>query len=48
VILLLAVALVAGVVPVRVVILVGSFELFSLGAVDDEVGSVAALEAAPG
>jgi hypothetical protein len=48
VILLLAVALVAGVVLVRVVILIGRFELLSLGAVDDEVGGVATLEAAPG
>jgi hypothetical protein len=48
VILLLAVALVAGVVLVRVVILIGRFKLLSLGAVDDEVGGVAALEAATG
>jgi hypothetical protein len=44
---LLALALVAGVVPVVVVVLVGGVELFPLGAVSDEVGGVAALEAAP-
>jgi hypothetical protein len=46
-VLLLALALVAGVVPVVVVVLVGGVELLPLGAVDDEVGGVAALEAAP-
>jgi hypothetical protein len=38
----------AGVVPLGVVILVGGgVELLPLGAVSDEVGGVAALEAAP-
>jgi hypothetical protein len=46
VVLLLALALVAGVVPVVVVVLVGGDELFPLGAVSDEVGGVATLEAA--
>jgi uncharacterized membrane protein YoaK (UPF0700 family) len=46
-VLLLALALVAGVVPVVVVVLVGGFGLLPLGAVGDEVGGVAALEAAP-
>jgi hypothetical protein len=46
-ILLLALALVAGVVPVVVVVLVGGVKLLPFGAVDDEVGGVAALEAAP-
>jgi hypothetical protein len=45
---LLALALVAGVVPVVVVVLVGGVELLPLGAVGDEVGGVAALEAALG
>jgi hypothetical protein len=45
-VLLLALALVAGVVPVVVVVLVG-VDLLPLGAVSDEVGGVAALEAAP-
>jgi hypothetical protein len=44
-VLLLIVALVAGVVPVIVVVLVGGVELLPLGAVGDEVGGVAALEA---
>jgi hypothetical protein len=43
---LLIVAL-AVVVPLGVVILVGGVELLPLGAVGDEVGGVAALEAAP-
>jgi hypothetical protein len=47
VVLLLVVALVAGVVLVGVVILVGGVELLPLGAVDDEVGSTAH-EATPG
>jgi hypothetical protein len=47
VVLLLVLALVAGVVPVVVVVLVGGVELLPLGAVSDEVGGVAALEAAP-
>jgi hypothetical protein len=46
-ILLLALALVAGVIPVVVVILIGGVKLLSLGAVDDEVGGVTTLEAAP-
>jgi hypothetical protein len=45
--LLLVIALVVGVIPVGVVVLVGGVELLSLGAVSDEVGGVAALEAAP-
>jgi hypothetical protein len=45
-VLLLALALVAGVIPVVVVVLVG-VELLPLGAVGDEVGGIAALEAAP-
>jgi hypothetical protein len=47
VVLLLVLALVTGVVPVVVVVLVGGVELLPLGAVSDEVGGVAALEAAP-
>jgi hypothetical protein len=47
VVLLLALALVTGVVPVVVVILVGGVELLPLGAVSDKVGGVAALEATP-
>jgi hypothetical protein len=46
-VLLLIVALVAGVVSVIVVVLVGGVELLPLGAVDDEVGGVVTLEAAP-
>jgi hypothetical protein len=46
-VLLFVVALVAGVIPVVVVVLVGGVELLPLGAVSDEVGDVAALEAAP-
>jgi hypothetical protein len=45
-VLLLALALVAGVVPVVVVVFVGGVDLSPLGAVGDEVGGVAALEAA--
>jgi hypothetical protein len=44
---LLIIALVTGVVPVVVVVLVGGVELLPLEAVDDEVGGVTALEAAP-
>jgi hypothetical protein len=44
---LLLVVVLAVVVPLGVVILVGGVELFPLGAVGDEVGGVAALEAAP-
>jgi hypothetical protein len=47
VVLLLALALVVGVIPVVVVVLVGGVELLPLGAVGDEVGGVAALEVAP-
>jgi hypothetical protein len=46
-VLLLALALVAGVVLVVVVVLIGGVKLLPLGAVGDEVGCVAALEAAP-
>jgi hypothetical protein len=47
VVLLLALALAAGVILVVVVVLVGGVELLPLGAVSDDVGGVAALEAAP-
>jgi hypothetical protein len=47
VVLLLALTLVAGVVMVVVVVLVGGVEFLPLGAVGDEVGGVAALEATP-
>jgi uncharacterized membrane protein YoaK (UPF0700 family) len=47
VVLLLAFALLAGVVPVVVVALVGGVKLLPLGTVGDEVGGVATLEAAP-
>jgi hypothetical protein len=47
-VLLLPLALVAGVVSVVVVVLIGEgVKLLSLGAVDDEVGDVAALKATP-
>jgi hypothetical protein len=47
-VLLLTLALVAGVIPIVIVVLVGGgVELLPLGAVSDEVGGVAALEAAP-
>jgi hypothetical protein len=46
-VLLLTLALVAGVVPVVVVVLIEGVELLPLGAVGDEVGGVTALEAAP-
>jgi hypothetical protein len=46
-VLLLALALVAGVVPVDVVVLIGEVELLPPRAVGDEVGGVTALEAAP-
>jgi hypothetical protein len=45
-VLLLALALVAGVIPVVIVVLVGGVELLPFGAVGDEVGGVAALEVA--
>jgi hypothetical protein len=47
VVLLLALTLVAGVIPVVVVVLVGGVKLLPLGEVGDEVGGVATLEAAP-
>jgi hypothetical protein len=47
VVLLLVVALVAGVIPVVIVVLVGGVKLLPLGAVGDEVDGVATLEAAP-
>jgi hypothetical protein len=47
VVLVLAVALVLGVIPDGVVVLVGGIELLPLGAAGDDVGGVAALEAAP-
>jgi hypothetical protein len=47
-VLLLIVALVAGVIPVGAVILLGGVEFLPLGIVSDEVGGVATLEAAPG
>jgi hypothetical protein len=46
-VLLLALALVTGVLPVVVVVLIGGVEFLPLGAVGDEVGGVTALEAAP-
>jgi hypothetical protein len=46
-VLLLALTLVAGVVPIIVIVLVEGIELLTLGAVSDEVGGVTALEAAP-
>jgi hypothetical protein len=46
-VLLLILTLVAGVVPVVVVILVRGAELLPLGAIGDEVGGVATLEATP-
>jgi hypothetical protein len=46
-VLLLALTLVTGVVSVVIVVLVGGVELLPLGAVGDEVGGVAALEAGP-
>jgi hypothetical protein len=45
-ILLLVVALVAVVILVGIVILIGGVEPLPLGAIDDEVSSVAALKAA--
>jgi hypothetical protein len=46
-VLFLVVSLVAGVVPIGVVVLVGGVELLPFEAVDDEVGGVATLKAAP-
>jgi hypothetical protein len=45
-VLLLALALVAGVIPVFIVILMGGVELLPLEAVGDEMGGVTALKAA--
>jgi hypothetical protein len=47
VVLLLALALIAGVIPIVVVVLVRGVKLLPLRAVGDEVGGVTALEAAP-
>jgi hypothetical protein len=47
VVLPLALALVAGVIPVVVVVLVGGVKLFRLGAVGDEVVGVTTLKATP-
>jgi hypothetical protein len=47
VVLLLALALVTGVILVVVVVLVGGVKLLPLGAVGDEVSGVAALKAVP-
>jgi hypothetical protein len=46
-VLLLIIALAAEVIPVVVVVFVGGVDLLPLRAVGDEVGGVAALEAAP-
>jgi hypothetical protein len=46
-VLLLALTLITGVVPVVVVVLVRGVKLLSLEAVDDEVSGIAALKAAP-
>jgi hypothetical protein len=48
-VLLLVIALITGVIPVVVVliVLIGGVELLPLGAVSDEVSGVAALEATP-
>jgi hypothetical protein len=46
-VLLLTLTLVTGVIPIVVVLLIGGVELLPLGAVDDEVGGVATLQAAP-
>jgi hypothetical protein len=45
VVLLLVIALVAGVISLGVVVLIGGVKLLPLGAVSDEVGSVATHEA---
>jgi hypothetical protein len=47
VVLLLVVALVAGVVPVGIVVLVRGVELLPLEAIGDEVNGVAALKTTP-
>jgi hypothetical protein len=46
-VLLLAIALITGVIPVVIVVLVEGVEVLPLGAVSDEVGGVTALEAVP-
>jgi hypothetical protein len=46
-VLILVVALVVGVILVGIVILVEGVELLLLGAIGDELGGLAALEAAP-
>jgi hypothetical protein len=46
-VLLLALALVVGVIPVVVVVHVGGVELLPLGVVGDEAGGVTTLKAAP-
>jgi hypothetical protein len=46
-VLLLALTLIAEVIPVVVVVLIGGVELLPLGVVGDEVGGVAALKTAP-
>jgi hypothetical protein len=46
-VLLVVIALIAGVVPVVVVVLAGVVKLLPLGAVSDEVSGVTTLEAAP-
>jgi hypothetical protein len=46
-VLLPALTLVAGVIPIVVIVLVGGVKLLPLGAVGDEVGGVATFEAAP-
>jgi hypothetical protein len=46
-VLLLVIALIARVVPVGLLVLVRGVELLPLEAISDEVGGVAALEAAP-
>jgi hypothetical protein len=46
-VLLLALALVAGVISVVVIVLIGGVELLPLGAVSDKVGGVATLKTTP-
>jgi hypothetical protein len=46
-VLLLTIALVTGVVPVVLVVLLGGVKLLPFGAIGDEVGGVVALEATP-
>jgi hypothetical protein len=47
VVLIIVVALIAGVILIGVVILVGGFEVLPLREIDDEVSGVATLKAAP-